>query len=203
MLSKVNSTNWLLGTNNIIKYVNEIKQSNQNYSFELIQDNLDDYLLIKSDNQILFYNYKTNLSNNKIKQIRLKILGKYFWKQIESFDQNNITIGNKLRKFIIEQFDNLNSNSSNSSNIFLGIGGESYIYSPIIKHTHTRYIFLSNHLTIISDANFNLKFYNLDYSNYLVNYNNIDTFPKLLTNLIYNVVINVSNLHQNHIIQTY
>ena len=66
MLSKVNSTNWLLGTNNIIKYVNEIKQSNQNYSFELIQDNLDDYLLIKSDNQILFYNYKTNLSNNKI-----------------------------------------------------------------------------------------------------------------------------------------
>ena len=77
MLSKVNSTNWLLGTNNIIKYVKYIKQSNQNYSFELIQDNLDDYLLIKSDNQILFFNYKTNLFNNKIKKVRLKILGKY------------------------------------------------------------------------------------------------------------------------------
>ena len=45
MLSKVNRTNWLLGTDNIIKYIKCIKQSNPNYSFELIQDNLDDYLL--------------------------------------------------------------------------------------------------------------------------------------------------------------
>ena len=80
MLSKVNSTNWLLGTNNIIKYVNYIKLFDQKYSFELIQDNLYDYLLIKSDNQILLFNYKTNLFNNKIKRIRLKILGKYFAK---------------------------------------------------------------------------------------------------------------------------
>ena len=40
MLSKVNSTNWLLGTNNIIKYVNEIKQSDQNYSFESTKKNI-------------------------------------------------------------------------------------------------------------------------------------------------------------------
>ena len=82
MLSKVNNTNWLLGTNNIIKYVKYIKKSNINYSFELIQDNLDDYLLIKSDNQILFFNYKTNSFNNKIKKVRLKILGKYFLLEI-------------------------------------------------------------------------------------------------------------------------
>ena len=47
-------------------------------------------------------------------------------------------------------------------------------YSPTIKHSQC--IFVSNHESIISDADFNLEFYNLDYSNHLIDYNNIIDF---------------------------
>ena len=65
--------------------------------------------------------------------------------------------------------------------IFLGIGGEYYIYFPFIKSI--QYIGISNHNSIISDANYNLQFYIRNYSNHLVNYNNLKTFPKLNINL--------------------
>ena len=186
MLSKVDKNNWKLGTINIIKYV----QSNN--IFINIIDNLEGYLLIKDNNKIFLFDYIKNIFIKNILRIRLKILGKYFWKQIESFDQNNIRIANKLRKFVINQFVDTNSNL----NIFLGIGGESYIYFPF--RSYSKYICISNHESIISDANFNLQFYNLNYSNYLVDYNNLKTFPNI-SSKTFDIIINVSNLHLNHL----
>lgn len=186
MLSKVDKNNWKLGTINIIKYI----QSNN--IFNNIIDNLEGYLLIKNNDKIFLFDYVKNIFIKNISRIRLTILGKYFWKQIESFDQNNVTIANKLRKFVINQFVDIYTNT----NIFLGIGGESYIYFPF--RSYSKYICISNHQSIISDANFNLQFYNLDYSNYLVDYNNLKTFPNISSNTL-DIIINVSNLHLNHI----
>jgi hypothetical protein len=182
MLSKVNKDNWEThGTPNIINFA-------LNNKFNLIQDNLENYLLVKSNSQTYLYDYMTNKKINK-STIRLNILDKYFWKSIESFDQNNIKIANQIRKYIGSQFKD--------NEIFLGIGGEYYIYFSFIKSN--QYIGISNHNSIILDADFNLQFYIRNYSNYLVDYNNLKTFPKLNINSKYNVIINVSNLHFNHI----
>lgn len=183
MLSKVNKDNWEThGTPNIINF------AKNNNKFDLIQDNLENYLLVKSNSLIYLYDCVTNKKINNL-TIRLNILNKYFWKSIESFDQNNIKIAVQIRKYIGSQFED--------NEIFLGIGGEYYIYFPFIKSN--QYIGISNHNSIISDADYNLQFYIRNYSNYLVDYNNLKTFPKLNYNSKYNVIINVSNLHISHI----
>ncbi len=193
MLSKVNKDNWeKFGTPNIINFVKNTK-----LPFDLIQDNLLNCLLVKSSTQTYLYDLD---SNKKISKsiIKLDILDKYFWKSLESFDQNNIKISNQIRKYIQTQFIISNTNG-NQNNVFLGIGGEYYIYFPFVKSF--KYIGISNHSTIISDAEFNLKFYIHNYFNYLVDYNNLNTFPKIdnSNSNVHNVIINVSNLHSNHI----
>ena len=104
MLSKVNKDNWEThGTPNIINFA-------LNNKFDLIQDNLENYLLVKSNSQTYLYDCKTNKKINK-STIKLNILDKYFWKSIESFDQNNILIANNIRLYVIKQFDyELNTN---------------------------------------------------------------------------------------------
>ena len=188
MLSKVNIDNWKLGTNQIIQYANKFP------SFITIWDNLKDSLLIKNSlGEIFIFNYFSNIMIKNYFRIRIKILNKYFWKQIDSFDQNNILIANKIRLFVIKEL----ASESNLNNQFIGIGGEYYVYFPFINASN--YIGISNHQSIISDANYNLNLYRLSNLNYLVDYNNIATFPKLNDNIIFNVIINVSNIHQNHI----
>jgi hypothetical protein len=184
MLSKVTKDNYILGTNQIIKY------ANQKNNYDIIIDNLEGYLLIKDNYNIFYYNYYKNIIIKNVIRIRLNILDKYFWKQVYSFDQNNIKIANKIRSFVIKYFSD--------SDIYntIGIGGEYYIYFPFIKSNN--YIGISNHQSIIDDADFNLKFYNLNYKNYIVNYNDILSFPQIDNN-ISNVIINVSNIHENHI----
>lgn len=185
MLSKVNKDNWNLGTNQIIKY------SQLNNLWDQIQDNLEGNLLVKYGKKIFLFDYNQNLIIKNVSIIRLNILNIYFWKQIESFDQNNIKISNQIRSYVITQF------ISNNTDILLGIGGESYIYCPFIKSNS--FIGISNHKSIITDADFNLKFYTKNYSNYLVDYSNISSFPNLNYKLGYNIIINVSKLLESHI----
>lgn len=193
MLSKVTKNNWIYGTEQIKKFINV----NNGIQYDSIHDNLQDSLLIKkpdSTNTIsILYNYIENKIMINSDRIRLKILNKYFWKQSDSFDQNNILIANNIRLYVIKQFDyELNTNK-----IILGIGGEYYVYYPFVKAS--KYIGISNHQSIISDANYNLDLYRLDFTNHLVDYNNILNFPSLNKNNTYDVLINVSNIHQNHI----
>jgi hypothetical protein len=154
MLSKVNKSNIYLGTTELQKLYN-------NTNYELAQDNLNNHIIYKLNNKNYIKNYITNKVYNH-NRIQIEILGEKIIKQIDSFDQNNINISNKIRKTVI-------SLSNNTYNNVLGIGGEFYVYFKFIKANE--YIGMSNHQCIVDDAN-----YNVPYSkNYLVDYNNINT----------------------------
>jgi len=78
---------------------------------------------------------------------------------------------------------------NNKINTILGIGGEYYLYFPFIQANN--YIGISNHQCIIDDAQ-----YNNHYSkNYLVNYDNIFTYPQIDRAEI--IILNVYNIHTN------
>jgi hypothetical protein len=173
MLSKVNKTNIYLGTYELQKLYNDT-------NYELAQDNLNNHIIYKVNNKNYIKNYITNKVYNH-NRIQVEILGEKIIKQIDSFDQNNINISNKIRKTVLSLINN------NTYNNILGIGGEFYVYFKFIKATE--YIGMSNHQCIVDDAN-----YNVPYSkNYLVDYNNINTSinninkPDLIILNVYNI----------------
>jgi hypothetical protein len=172
MLSKVTKQGQYLGTTQIKNYRDD---------FEIIMDNQKDTLLIKLKNKIFSWNYKYNKKINK-NRIKIKFNNKYFYKQIDSFDQNNTLICNYVRKTVLSYLRH-----NNAENI-LGIGGEFYIYFPFLKYK--KYIGMSNHTSIIEDANYNL--YNLNSNNYLVDYENINL--ELVGK--YDVIVNVISIHE-------
>lgn len=180
MLSKVHYNNILYATYKIKEYAKDNK-------FTIIQDNLYDSLLVKCDNCVFLWNYK---NNKKYMYFRIKISfnSKIFFKQIDSFDQNNIKESKNIRKNVLCYFKQFEK----SQNI-IGIGGEYYIYFPFVKYK--KYFGLSNHNSIIEDANYNSFFS----KNYLVNYDDLTSYPILNNNIDdnYDVVINVVNIHEN------
>ena len=195
MLSKVNKTNIYLGTNELQKLYNYTK-------YELAQDNLNNHIIYKLNNKNYIKNYITNKVYNH-NRIQVEILGEKIIKQIDSFDQNNINISDKIRKTVLSLVNNKYNN-------ILGIGGEYYVYFKLIKSKEFTYmsnhqcigmsnhqcngmsnhqcIGISNHQCIVDDAN-----YNVPYSkNYLVDYNNIiNTINIVKTDLI---ILNVYNI---------
>jgi len=181
MLSKVNKTNIYLGTNELQKLYNDI-------NYELAQDNLNNHIIYKLNNKNYIKNYITNKLYNH-NRIQVEILGEKIIKQIDSFDQNNINISNKIRKTVLSLTNNTN-NTNNTYNNILGIGGEFYVYFKFIKANE--YIGMSNHQCIVDDAN-----YNVPYSkNYLVDYNNINIYTSI-NNIIIKadlIILNVYNI---------
>jgi hypothetical protein len=179
MLSKVNKTNIYLGTNELQKLYNDI-------NYELAQDNLNNHIIYKLNNKNYIKNYITNKLYNH-NRIQVEILGEKIIKQIDSFDQNNINISNKIRKTVLS----LTNNTNNTYNNILGIGGEFYVYFKFIKANE--YIGMSNHQCIVDDAN-----YNVPYSkNYLVDYNNINIYTSITSNNISKadlIILNVYNI---------
>lgn len=175
MLSKVNKSNIYLGTNELQKLYN-------NTNYELAQDNLNNHIIYKLNNKNYIKNYITNKIYNH-NRIQVEILGEKIIKQIDSFDQNNINISNKIRKTVLS----LANNTYNTYNNILGIGGEFYVYFKFIKAN--KYIGMSNHQCIVDDAN-----YNVPYSkNYLVDYTNINN--NIITNKKSDLIIlNVYNI---------
>lgn len=176
MLSKVNKDNVFLGTD-ALKEFYKIKK------FDLAQDNLESIIIYKKNDKVLIYNYKLKKYYNHNK-IQLKINGKIIIKQIDSFDQNNILISNKIRKYVI----NLCSFYKSIETI-LGIGGEFYVYFPFVNAK--KYYGISNHQSIITDANYNIPWSN----NYLVDYNNLEHSNKFkLPNKVNIIILNVYNI---------
>jgi hypothetical protein len=168
MLSKVNSSNFYLGTPAILNYKD---------SYDHIQDNLNGYLLIKNNNNIFMLNYKKK-KMYKYNKIQIEFNHLNFIKQIDSFDQNNILIANKIRMCVLLYC------KINNINTVVGIGGEYYIYFPFINAK--KYIGISNHKSIIEDAQ------NICSENYLVDYNSND-YPLILIADI--IILNVFNIH--------
>jgi cytidylate kinase len=132
--------------------------------------------------------YKIYNYNNKFikrhNRIQIHFNDWIFSKQIESFDQNNIIISNQIRKY------GLRCIPKTDMDIFLGIGGEYYIYWPFIKNVK-RYIGISDHQSIITDANYNIRYS----SNYLVDYNNLSTYPIIRNAQI--ILLNVFQINNN------
>ena len=178
MLSKVLKNNVSFGTD-------AIKQFTKSNDFDVIHDNLDGLLLVKDKTDIYIWNYKTNKRYN-CNRIKIEFNGKYFYKQIDSFDQNNVKQSKNIRKTVLTNFKFIEK----SDNI-LGIGGEYYLYFPFIKYE--KYFGLTNHKSIVEDANYNCR-YSI---NNLVDYNSLQSFIKLDKTIKYDVIINVVNIHEN------
>jgi hypothetical protein len=178
MLSKVSRDNISFGTDNIKEF------SNYN-DFDIIQDNSNGLLLVKNKNNIYIWNYKLHKKYNH-NRIQIEFNNKYFFKQIDSFDQNNIKQSTNIRKSVLNYFKFVNK----SQNI-IGIGGEYYIYFPFLKYDNCHG--LSNHKSIVEDANYNFP----HSSNTLVDYSNFNTLPLFDKTTNYDIIINVVNIHEN------
>jgi hypothetical protein len=193
MLSKVSEPNHLT-TPNIINWFEKNAKSN-NTNIERIQDNLEGYLLIKYKNnpKTKVFNYYLNryYSHN---QIQVHWNDNIILKQIDSFDQNNWIQGNKLRTYVFNLINRIDLFEFKINSI-LGIGGEYYLYWIGFMKNQIRIknlIGISNHLSIISDANLNIRWS----SNYFVDYNKLETFPKI-SHPIDLILINLSQLNSN------
>lgn len=192
MLTKVCPPNHL-ATSNIIKFLstNYDKKSKQ---IERIQDNIDGYLLIQySDNSISQYNYYLNkwYSHNKI---QIDFNGLKIIKQMDSFDQNNWMVGNKLRNWVSRRIRQINRFEFEINSI-LGIGGEYYLYwvrlCELSELKNTNLIGISNHKSIVDDAQLNVPWS----SNYLVDYNNLESYPKIIQSDF--ILINLFQINSN------
>jgi hypothetical protein len=187
MLTKVSEPNCLT-TSNIINWC---KLNSNKYCVEKIQDNLEGYLLIKLNNNpktILFNYYLNKYYSYNLIQIHWG--DKIILKHIDSFDQNNWMVGNRLRNLVFNKINHINQFEFKIDSI-LGIGGEYYLYWIGLNYVQ-KLIGISNHSTIVTDANTNIPWS----FNYLVDYNKLNTYPKI-TNYIDLILINLSQLNSN------
>jgi hypothetical protein len=183
MLSKVSIDNISYGTD-------QIKQFAKTHNFDIVMDNLNGQLLVKDKSDIYIWNYKSNKINKRCNHCRIKLefSNEYIFKQIDSFNQNNIKQSKEIRKIVLNYCKTIN----NSNNI-IGIGGEYYLYFHFLVSKYKNFCGISNHKSIIEDANYNC-FYS---KNTLVDYNKIISFPCLDKTKYYDVIINVVNIHEN------
>lgn len=140
-------------------------------------------IYIKKEND--FYVYYENKLLKLKEEIKVPIyFNKIIYKSIDSFDQNNKFISNNIRKTVLSYIY-----YSNSKNI-IGIGGEYYLYFVNLKKD--LYIGLSNHQSIINDANYNMELYKINnYYNHLVNYNNTSYYSFINKSIEYDCIINL------------
>lgn len=177
MLSKVVYSNVEFGTD-------EVKNYSKYNIFDIVMDNQNGLLLVKKNKEVYIWNYKNNKKYNYNK-IKLEFNNEIFIKQIDSFDQNNIKESKNIRKSVLEYFKFFEKSGN-----LLGIGGEYYLYFRFLKYKS--YFGLSNHKSIVEDANINFP----KSDNVLVNYDDGKSLPKLDTDT-YDVIINVVNIHEN------
>jgi hypothetical protein len=192
MLTKVCLPNDL-ATSNIIKFLST-NYDKKLKKIERIQDNMCGYLLIQySDSLIIQYNYHLNklYSHDKI---QIDFNGYKIIKQINSFDQNNWIVGNRLRNWVLRRIDQINRFEFVINSI-LGIGGEYYLYwvglCELSELKNTNLIGISNHKSIVDDAILNIPWS----VNYLVDYNNLKTYPKIIQSEF--ILINLFQINSN------
>lgn len=134
--------------------------------------------LIRNRNKMTILDYNMKPRNDKI--IPINHNEKIFFVNINSFIQNNMTIGKYVRKSVYDIIY--------SSNNILSIGGESYMY--IINKKGK---FLTNNKLILEDFNFNKKIYNSSIKGNIINYNNFNIINEKFDSCI----INLSKLNES------
>lgn len=189
MLTKVCPPNDL-ATSNIIKFLST-NYNEKLKKIERIQDNMRGYLLIQySDSSIFQYNYHQNKWYLHDK-IQIDFNGLKIIKQINSFDQNNWIVGNKLRNWVLKQINQINKFEFEINSI-LGIGGEYYLYWVGLSGLkNINLIGISNHKSIVDDAKLNIPW---SY-NHLVDYNKLASYPKIIQSDL--ILINLFQINSN------
>ena len=94
----------------------------------LIINNKSNYTYKIIDNKVI--------KLNKIHRIPILINNTFIWKSIDVFDQNNILIANKIRKYVCNQL------KFSTSKHLLGIGGEFVTYFVLLQHHYNPIIFI-------------------------------------------------------------
>lgn len=156
-----------------------------------IQDNMDGYLLVtykKSSPRL--YNYHLNkwYSHDKI---QINFNGWKIIKQIDSFDQNNLIIGNQLRNWVLNKIKRIN-NIEDKITSMLGIGGEYYLYWVGLTNLNiNKLVGISNHKSIVEDAQFNVPWS----TNYFIDYNDLKKYPKIISTDL--ILINLFQINVN------
>jgi hypothetical protein len=187
MLSKVSKDNvHMFGTPRARKLFET------NPKITMVYDDLDRWILYQ-DLESNTWAWDTLGQTNKHKAkpdklIQVQIHGIRFIKSLDSFDQSNFSIKNKLRECVIKLLGNTSVNKPQTN--FLAIGGESWIYSHFVQAQS--YSMISNHLTIVNDAKRSCPYV----KSQLVDYN-----TWVLTNNFNLILINLSNVHSNIINQ--
>lgn len=137
---------------------------------------------------------------NKILRIPIQINNIFIWKSIDVFDQNNILIANKIRKYVCNQLN------LSTSKYLLGIGGEFVTYFVLLQYQYNFFYGLSNNKHIVDNSIFNSKLYHLKYNIKQINYNNmiskLEEYCDVIINLskinlsIINYLNNESNIQK-------
>ena len=168
MLNKVysNNANKELLTSNLYNFMNQC-----DFNDFIAQDN-GKFVVIKKENEYFAYTNHLIKLKEELK-VMIEFDGKYFWKSITSFGQNNVLIANDIRK-ITKYYLN-----DSTSTTLIGIGGEYHIYFATLKYEN--YIGFTNYLSRYQDSLMNCRIHNIQAENYLVNFNRL----------------NIPNNHQN------
>jgi hypothetical protein len=162
------------------------------------------YTYMVKDNEIVLL--------NKLSKIPINFCNLKIWKSINVFDQNNYSIANKIRRYVIFILNN-QINNINCQKLLYGIGGEFYGYFISLKK-YTKYIGYSNNSDILTCARFNFNIYNITHKAdiKLLDYNskeldivipNKDYMNDIIINLsviTYPIISNLINYEYNNII---
>lgn len=177
MLTKVTRLNYQFGTGMLIQLFE------QNNLVILAQDNLAGQIIASDGEKTWVWTYTKPLHKQTSKLIhpfiQIQVQGHRFIKSLGSFDQNNSLIANKIRSHVIKL------TKSNTWDLTLGIGGEFYIYFHFVQSK--KFYGISNHQSIITDANINSPYS----TNQLVDYSKLNLGginPDL-------IILNLSNIH--------
>jgi hypothetical protein len=145
---------------------------------------IKDYVINNNYSGLVILDCYNNIHINKKYYIPQKFNSKMIYISSASFQQNNIYLAEKIRKFISFLL------TSFAYEEILCIGGESYIYG-LVNNIH--YInHYTNSQSIYNDCEYNKKFYKSIIYNNLIDYNKL---IKLEYNNI--TLINLSKLNKN------
>lgn len=163
---------WNLPENSLLYFNNDLiygKINHQKIHYFIIKNNQIYYLKSKIRVPVIF---------NKL----------IFYKDLESFDQNDFFIKNQLRNQVLNLLDNKKNNLKLD---LVGIGGEYYLYFPFL--TYQNYYGFTNHQSIFDDADFNAKLFQIKIKNNLIDY---QTFNFKLQKKA-NILINLFKVNQS------
>lgn len=170
-----------------------------NIKYQIAQDT-GKYVLIKNNEEYYVYKdcskdkfMKLDVCGNKMRVI-IQFNGKYFWKSIDTFNQNNKLIANNIRRTATSFLHIQSSQMQQIKRTLVGIGGEYYVYFCSSKYD--KYIGYTNYINRYEDAVLNCRMYGINVNNVFTDFGNF-SIDKCYVDGNVDVIINVLTLKEN------